>query len=101
MATITLPSTIPAGKTSVTIQVAGKLGSGNAAYLSSTAGGRAIQFSVDGGTNFFTPSYDGNITAQLAVFISGQITHLKFTGTAGDAIGLSGAIGIPLNFTSA
>ena len=102
MATITLPAAIPAGKTSVTIQVAGMLGYGNCAYLNSTAGGRAIQFSPDGGVTFFTPAtYDGNITAALALFMSGMVTHLEFTGAAGDTFGIAGLVDVPLNFTSA
>ena len=92
MANIKLPSTIPAAG-HITIEVSGLIGYGNCAYLTSTDGGRKIEWSIDG-TNFFTANYDGNITAQLAFFMTGQIAYLKFTGASGDAFGIQGLNGV-------
>lgn len=91
MTTITLPSTIPASGT-ITIKVAGLLGYGNCAYLTSTNASRAINWSIDG-TNFYKSNYDGSITAQLASFLTGQVSHLQFVGSSGDAFGITGLNG--------
>jgi len=57
-------------------------------WLDSTNGSRSIQISVDEGVNFFTPTYDTNTTAQLVVAITAPISHVKFTGTTGEAYGI-------------
>lgn len=52
--------------------------------LNSTNGGRLIEFSVDGGTNYFTPVYDSTTTPQIVVVAKASITHVRFTGVNGD-----------------
>ena len=53
--------------------------------LESTAVGRAIAISVDGGTNFFTAPYDAVETNFLALAILAPISAVRFTGAQGDA----------------
>lgn len=54
------------------------------ATLTSTAGGRLIELSTDGGNNFFTPTYDANTTAMINVSIASAVSHVRFTGSAND-----------------
>lgn len=53
--------------------------------LASTAVGRKIEVSVDGGINYVEPTTDYSITAEIVVSVLAPITHVKFTGAAGDA----------------
>ncbi len=57
-------------------------------FLNSTATGRAIALSVDGGVNWQTPAYDFSSTAQLVVALSAPVTHVQFTGNVGDIWGV-------------
>lgn len=79
--------TIPVGQTQVVIAIPASLRQPPAtATLTSTNGSRAIEFCTDGGpTNYFTPTYDVTATAQLVVAALSPITHVRFTGAAGDA----------------
>jgi hypothetical protein len=52
--------------------------------LNSTAGGRLIELSVDGGLNFFAPVLDSTTTNQIAVVINAPFTHARITGVAGN-----------------
>ena len=56
--------------------------------LTSSDASRAIQISIDGGTTFFTPVYDWSNATQLGVAIMAPITHVRFTGVAGDTWGV-------------
>lgn len=55
------------------------------AVLDSSAGGRLIEVSADGGTIFQTPPVDMAIASQQIVAIKSPMSHVRFTGTAGDA----------------
>ncbi len=61
------------------------------AWLDSTYASRAIQLSVDNGTNFYTPAYDVNSTSQLAVSIMAPVTNIQFVYQAGDTWGIQGS----------
>jgi len=50
--------------------------------LNSADAARKIELSVDGGINYFTPVYDQNSAAQIAVGIKTPISHARFTGSA-------------------
>jgi len=53
--------------------------------LNSSAGGRAIQFSFDGGTTYYsavTPTYSE--TGQIVYVLNFPVTTIKFTGAAND-----------------
>jgi len=53
--------------------------------LNSAAGGRAIQFSFDGGTTFYTavtPTYSE--TGQIVYVLTFPVNAIKFTGVAND-----------------
>ncbi|MDB5777595.1 MAG: hypothetical protein JWP38_3728 [Herbaspirillum sp.] len=54
------------------------------ATLKSAAGGRAIQLSTDGGVEYFTPTVDTTSATMLIVIIGAPVSHIKFTGAAGD-----------------
>lgn len=45
---------------------------------------RKIELSWDGGVNYITPTYDGNIVAMCNVAIMAPCSHVRFTGVAGD-----------------
>ncbi|MGJ8512957.1 hypothetical protein ACSFCC_11635 [Glaesserella parasuis] len=77
---------IPVGQTQLVIPVPSSLRqSPMTAQLTSTNGSRAIEFCADGvGVNYFTPTYDVSVTAQLVVAALSPITHIRFTGGAGD-----------------
>lgn len=50
--------------------------------------GRKIEFSDDGGLNYEEVTYsDNTVTVKRALAISG-VTHLRFTGAAGDTWGI-------------
>jgi hypothetical protein len=57
--------------------------------LDSTAGGRAIQLSTDGGVDFFaavTPTL--TMTSEIMYYCTYPITHIKVTGVANDTVTL-------------
>lgn len=54
--------------------------------LKSAAAGRLIRLSVDGGTEFFIPDVDpdASTATQQVVPITSPVTHVEFTGEAGN-----------------
>lgn len=52
--------------------------------LDSTAVGRLIELSTDGGVNYFTPTYDATTTPMINVSLLSKATHARFTGQASD-----------------
>jgi hypothetical protein len=54
------------------------------AVLDSSAGGRLIEISADGGVIFQTPPVDMAVTAQQIVALKAPLSHVRFTGAAGD-----------------
>lgn len=52
--------------------------------LKSSDGSRAIQLSTDGGTEYFTPTYDQTSATMLVVTLAAPASHVKFTGAVGD-----------------
>lgn len=53
--------------------------------LTSSAVGRKVELSVDGGALFFTPQYDASTSAaQIIVTVNAPVTHVRFTGQAND-----------------
>ena len=53
--------------------------------LKSADATRKIEFSTDGGIEYFTPVYDVNSTTMLVVVSKSGISHVRFTGLATDA----------------
>lgn len=54
--------------------------------LKSSAAGRKIELSTDGGVEYFTPTVDvGSSATMQIVTVTAPISHVKFTGIAGDA----------------
>jgi hypothetical protein len=54
--------------------------------LQSTEVGRKIEFSVDGGSYYFSPTLDIEITEEIITHATIPITHIKATGKAGDIL---------------
>ena len=54
------------------------------ATLSSALITRRIEFSSDGGANYWTPIYDANTATMCNVGIMSPISHVRFTGSDGD-----------------
>lgn len=54
------------------------------ASLVSSAAGRLIELSTDGGTTYFTPTYDNASATSISVGIFAPVSHVRFTGVAGD-----------------
>ncbi len=54
------------------------------AVLNSSAGGRLIEVSADGGTIYQTPPVDMTVASQQIVSIKSPMSHVRFTGTPGD-----------------
>lgn len=79
--------TIPVGQTQVVVALPAQLRQPPVTCtLTSTNGSRAIEFCTDGvPTNYFTPTYDVTATPQLVVAATAPISHIRFTGAAGDA----------------
>ena len=51
--------------------------------------GRLLELSTDGGTTYFTPSYDvstgnGSTAGIIVVSVATPVTHVRFTGANGD-----------------
>ena len=53
--------------------------------LKSSAAGRKIELSTDGGTEYFTPAYDTTSATMLVVTLNANVSHVRFTGQANDA----------------
>lgn len=54
--------------------------------LVSSAAGRLVRLSADGGATYFTPVYDPYATSasSITVTISAPVSHVEFTGVAGN-----------------
>lgn len=52
--------------------------------LNTTYASKLIELSTDGGILYFTPVYDTSNVSQLITHIDAPISHVRFTGTAGD-----------------
>lgn len=57
-------------------------------WLNTVAAGKLIELSVDGGTLYFTPTYNTSNAGQLVVSITAPISHVRFTGVANDTWGV-------------
>ena len=51
--------------------------------LRSQASTRAIKLSVDGGIEFFSPTYDVQSATSIACTVTAPVTTVQFTGTSG------------------
>jgi hypothetical protein len=54
------------------------------ATLKSSNVARLVEFSTDGGIEYFTPTYDKTSSTMITVVSNSRLTHLRFTGAAGD-----------------
>lgn len=54
--------------------------------LKSSAVGRKIELSTDGGVEYFEPEIDVISATMIVVYIPGRITHLKATGSVSDSL---------------
>lgn len=52
--------------------------------LTSAAAGRLIEVSTDGGTNYFTPTYDASTAGMINVGLFAPVSHVRVTGAAAD-----------------
>lgn len=52
--------------------------------LTSTAVGRLIEFSTDGGVIYFSPTLNVSLVNQISTVAAGPITHIRLTGQAND-----------------
>ena len=69
--------------TTSTVSLAGATMPGTVTLNSSDAT-RKIEFSSNGGVEYFTPTYDANSTTRLVVSFAAPLTHVKFTGVTND-----------------
>lgn len=53
--------------------------------LESSNSSRLIELSVNGGVEYFTPTYDVTSSTMLVVAVKAPVTHVRFTGQSGDA----------------
>lgn len=53
--------------------------------LKSAAGGRLIEISTDGGTEYFSPTVDTTSATMLVVAIMAPVSHIRLTGATSDA----------------
>lgn len=53
--------------------------------LVSADASRAIELSVDGGTEYFSPAVDYASATQQAVALTAPVSHVRITGAAGDS----------------
>lgn len=58
--------------------------------LVSSAPGRLLELSVNGGATYFTPAYDETSAASISVGIFAPVSHVRFTGIAGDVWSVRG-----------
>jgi len=61
------------------------------ATLKSSYASRLVEFSTDGGVEYFTPSYDYTSATMIVVSSVVPITHIRFTGQANDYYLVKGA----------
>ncbi len=83
-----LSESFASGKLTATTQVVPMYGAAlnSTVTLTSTAAGRAISISTDGGVTFNTPAtYTFSATGQLVYALTFACTHIQFTGNIGDA----------------
>lgn len=73
---------IPAGGT-ITV-LASNMTYPATAVLDSSAGGRLIEVSADGGVIFQTPPVDMTVANQFIVALKSPLSHVRFTGAVGD-----------------
>jgi hypothetical protein len=52
--------------------------------LKSSAGGRKIEVSTDGGTEYYLPAIAATSATMLVVNLMYPVTHVKFTGAISD-----------------
>lgn len=52
--------------------------------LTSSAANRAIELSINGGQDYFTPQLDVEEENNIGVVIKGGVTNIRFTGDEGD-----------------
>lgn len=52
--------------------------------LKSSNAGRLIEFSTDGGIEYFTPVYDNNTPTMLIVISTLRLSHIRFSGAVSD-----------------
>lgn len=52
--------------------------------LKSGAAGRLIEYSTDGGVEYFTPTYDRTSATMLISIANARLSHIRITGQAGD-----------------
>lgn len=67
------------------------IGSGNMRLpvtitLKSSAAGKALTISTDGGNEFFTPVIDTTTATMLVLIINAPVTHIKATGAINDTL---------------
>lgn len=73
--TNTTPLVIPAPKD---MQIPGSI------TLKSSAAGRLIELSTDGGVEYFTPAVDVQSATMQILVVNAPITHIRLTGAAND-----------------
>lgn len=56
------------------------------ASLVSSSPNRLIELSTDGGATYFTPTYDNTSAGSISVGIFAPVSHVRFTGIAGDVL---------------
>lgn len=54
------------------------------ATLKSVNASRLVEFSTDGGTEYFTPTYDKTSSTMIVVTANARVSHIRFTGAAAD-----------------
>lgn len=81
-----MPQVFDSGTLTGTTWVEGMAGANlpSTVTLKSSAGGRKIEISTDGGTEYFTPNYDYSSATMLVVSITAPVSHVRFTGAAND-----------------
>jgi hypothetical protein len=78
-----LKSGVLADNTPVTVNVGGNTAP-MTATLNSSAPGRLIELSSDGGGTFYTPARDAEIGSMINVAILAPVSHVRFTGVTLD-----------------
>lgn len=58
--------------------------------LVSSAPGRLIELSADGGTTWFSPSIDATTANGISVGVFAPVSHARFTGATNDAWSIRG-----------
>lgn len=73
----------PLGATSISIPMVGRT-IPSSMTLKSADATRKIEFSTDGGVEYFTPTYDVTSATMLVVTANAGLSHVKFTGLTTD-----------------